>query len=160
MTDFSIRNATPEDVDAIHTMILELAEYEKLLDIVAATADDLRNALFGERAVIEAFIAECEDKPAGYAIFFHNYSTFVGRPGIYLEDLYVRPENRGKGIGTKFLARLAQLAQERNCGRVEWCVLDWNTPSIEFYKNLGAKMMDEWNICRLNKDAIAKIAAM
>ncbi len=160
MSDFLIQIATPNDVDAIHAMILELADYEKLLDIVDATADDLRSALFGERPVIEAFYAEHEGNPAGYAIFFHNYSTFVGRPGIYLEDLYVRPELRGKGIGKALLVRLAQLAKERNCGRMEWCVLDWNTPSIEFYKNLGAKMLDDWNICRFTKDAIANVAAM
>lgn len=147
-----IRNAQEKDIPLILTFIKELAEYEKLLDQVKVTEELLKESLFGERRFVEVLIAEYKGEPAGQALFFHNFSTFVGRPGIYLEDLYVRPHLRGKGIGKALLNSLINLAKERNCGRVEWAVLNWNTPSIEFYKSIGAKPMDDWIIFRLTEE--------
>ncbi len=154
-----IRPATKADAALILSLIRELAEYEKLLHEVTATAADIEAALFGPRPSAECVIAEYGGKPAGFALFFHNFSTFLGKPGIYLEDLYVKPELRGKGVGRALLAHLAALTLERDCGRFEWAVLDWNAPAIKFYESLGAKMMDSWKINRLTGEALAKLAA-
>jgi GNAT superfamily N-acetyltransferase len=148
----TIRQAVEQDIPLILSFIKELAEYEKLLNQVKVTEEMLNESLFGSRRFVEVLIAEFEGEPAGQALFFHNFSTFVGRPGIYLEDLYVRPHLRGKGIGKALLQSLINLAKERNCGRVEWAVLDWNEPSINFYKSIGAKPMDDWIIFRLTED--------
>ena len=147
-----IRQAAEEDIPLILSFIKELAEYEKLSHEVKATENSLRETLFGSTKFAEVLIADYNNEPAGQALFFHNFSTFIGRPGIYLEDLYVRPHLRGKGIGKALLQSLINLAKERNCGRVEWAVLDWNKPSIEFYKSLGAVPMEEWKIFRLTAD--------
>ena len=149
-----IREATLEDVPAIFLFIKEIAEYEKLSNEVIATEEVLKESLFGERQYAEVLIAEYNGKPAGQALFFHNFSIFIGRPGIYLEDLYVRPQYRGKGIGKALLVSLIKLAKERNCGRVEWTVLNWNEPAINFYKSMGAVAMDEWTIFRMTEDKI------
>jgi GNAT superfamily N-acetyltransferase len=147
-----IRNAVESDIPLILSFIKELAEYEKLSDQVKVTEELLKESLFSKNGFVEVLIAEYDGEPAGQALFFHNFSTFVGRPGIYLEDLYVRPKLRGKGIGKALLQSLINLAKERNCGRVEWAVLDWNKPSINFYKSIGARPMDEWIIFRLTED--------
>ena len=147
-----IHEAEPGDVKLILTLIKELAEYEKLSSSVTATESILEKALFGEKRYAEVLIAEYESKPAGYALYFFNFSTFLGKPGIYLEDIYVRPQYRGKGIGKALLKRLIKLAEDKNCGRVEWAVLNWNQSAINFYKSLGAVPMNEWTIFRLNED--------
>ena len=152
-----IRQANNEDTALILSLIKEIAEYEKLGHEVSATEKDIKNNLFGEKRYAEVLIAEYDEEPAGQALFFHNFSTFVGSPGIYLEDLFVRPKYRGKGIGKSLLLALIKLAQERNCGRVEWCVLDWNEPAIKFYKKLGAVSMDGWSIFRVSEDKFSKI---
>ena len=153
-----IRAAVEDDVPLILAFIRELAEYEKLSHEVSATEEVLRESLFGERRVAEALLAHSDGEPAGFALFFHNFSTFLGRPGIYLEDLYVRPEFRGSGIGRTLLAHLAKLAKERGCGRLEWWVLDWNEPSIGFYKSLGAVAMDDWTVYRVTGEALEKLS--
>ena len=139
--------------------IRELAEYERMAEEVVATEELLGAALFGERPVAEAAIAELDGGPVGFALFFHNFSTFLARPGIYLEDLYVRPAARGRGVGRALLAHLARLALERGCGRLEWAVLDWNEPAIRFYEGIGARQMTEWQIFRLSGEALARLAA-
>ena len=144
-----IRFATENDVPLILRFIRELAEYEQLSDRVVATEESIRRTLFGNPRFAEVIIGEEDGDPVGFALFFHNYSTFLGQPGIYLEDLYVRPELRGKGYGRHLLERLADIARERNCGRLEWAVLNWNEPAIRFYRSLGAKPMDEWTVYRL-----------
>jgi GNAT superfamily N-acetyltransferase len=144
-----IRAATEEDVPLILRFIQELADYERLRDRCVATEEQVRATLFGNPRFAEVIIAESDDRPAGFALFFHNYSTFLAKPGIYLEDLYVSPEYRGHGIGRALLGRLSEIARERGCGRVEWAVLNWNQPAIDFYKSLGAKPMDEWTVFRL-----------
>jgi GNAT superfamily N-acetyltransferase len=154
-----IREATEEDVPLILSLIRELAEYEKLSDEVVATEDGLRDSLFGERRYAEVLIAEHDGAPAGFALFFHNFSTFLGKPGIYLEDLYVKPAFRGSGIGKKLLVHLASLAKRRGCGRLEWWVLDWNEPSIGFYKKLGAVPMDDWTVYRVSGLALEDLAS-
>jgi GNAT superfamily N-acetyltransferase len=151
---FSIRSATADDVPLILSLIKELAEYEKLSHAVVATEDDLQQSLFGARPAAEVIIASEGDEPVGYALFFSTFSTFVGKPGIYLEDLYVRPVARRKGYGRALLLHLAQLARERGCGRLEWSVLDWNEPSINFYKSLGAVPLDDWTVFRLDSAAL------
>ena len=158
MPDIRIRRATPGDVPIILTFIRELATYEKLAHEVVATDDDMHVALFGERPVIEAVIATKDDEPVGYALFFPTYSTFLGKPGLYLEDLYVRPSARGLGIGRKLLEHLARITVQRGWGRFEWSVLDWNEPSITFYKKMGATPMDEWTIFRVTGEALATLA--
>ena len=158
MSEFRIRFATIDDVPTVVRFIKDLAEYERLAHLVVATEDLIRETVFGARRYAEVLIGEVDGDPAGFALFFHNFSTFLGRPGIYLEDLFVRPEFRGRGYGKALLARLAQLAIERNCGRVEWAVLDWNTPSIEFYKSIGAVAMSDWQIFRLRGEALEKLA--
>jgi GNAT superfamily N-acetyltransferase len=154
-----IREAGPDDVGLIARFIRGLAEYERLLDECEVSEAALREHLFGERRYCEVIIAEDSQGPAGFALFFHNYSTFLAKPGIYLEDLFVLPEHRGRGIGKLLLRRLAQLAVERGCGRLEWAVLDWNSPAIGFYQRLGARLMDEWTICRLAGEALEALAA-
>ncbi len=150
----TIRPATPGDVVAILGLIRELAVYEKLEHAMVATADDLHEALFGPRPSAESLVAQDGERVVGFALFFTNYSTFVGRPGIYLEDLFVQPAARGRGIGKALLAQLAALAVQRRCGRLEWSVLDWNAPAIGFYRSLGAKAMDEWTVYRLDGEAL------
>ena len=144
-----IRFATENDVPLILRFIRELAEYERLAHAVVATEDTIRRTLFGNPRFAEVLIGEADGEPVGFALFFHNYSTFLGQPGIYLEDLYVRPELRGRGYGRQLLARLAEVARERNCGRLEWAVLNWNEDAIRFYRSLGARPMDEWTVYRL-----------
>lgn len=158
MTGLTIRPATGRDVSLILAFIRELAEYEKLSHEVVATEEGLHESLFGERPAAEVLLAHLGDEPAGFALFFHNFSTFLGQPGIYLEDLYVRPEHRGAGIGWALLAYLARLAKERDCGRLEWWVLDWNEPAIRFYRRLGASPMDDWTIYRLTGAALEEMA--
>ncbi len=148
----NIRFATENDIPIILELIKELAVYEKLAEEVTADETKLKNTLFGETIFAQVLIAEYNGKPAGHALFFYNYSTFLAKPGIYLEDLFVKPDYRGKGIGKQLLNKLIQVAKENNCGRVEWAVLDWNEPAIQFYQNLGAKLMKEWKIFRLTED--------
>ncbi len=154
-----IEEATEGDVPLVLRFIRELAEYERLAEHVTATEEVLREELFGERPSAEVLIARRGEEPIGFALFFHNFSTFVGRRGLYLEDLYVRPEERGRGVGRALLSRLARVAVERRCGRMEWAVLDWNEPAIGFYKNLGARPMDDWTVFRLAGDALERLAA-
>jgi GNAT superfamily N-acetyltransferase len=154
-----IREATRADVPAILALIKELADYEKLSHIVEATEESLSEVLFGERPVAEALIAFHEGEPAGYAIFFHSVSTFLGRAGIYLEDLYVRPHLRGKGIGKALFAAVARIARDRNSGRLEWQVLRWNSTAIDFYDAHGAESLDGWVTMRLAGDALDAVAA-
>lgn len=150
--------ASESHLPQILSFIRELAEYERLSHLVTATQDDLRQALFGERPYAEAILAFEQDTPVGFALFFHNLSTFLGRPGLYLEDLYVRLEFRGRGIGRALLEYLARLAVERSCGRMEWAVLDWNEPAIDFYRRLGAVPLDEWTTFRLTGEALQRLA--
>ena len=154
-----IREATEADVPLILHFIKALAEYERLADRVVTNEDQVRRTLFGSPRYAEVIIAEEETgEPAGFALFFHNYSTFLGQPGIYLEDLFVREEMRGRGYGKALLGRLAQIARERDCGRVEWAVLDWNEPALRFYQSLGARQMKEWIVHRLTPVEIGKLA--
>jgi GNAT superfamily N-acetyltransferase len=159
LPDFQIRHATAADCSLILGFIKELAEYEKLSHEVVATEATLEETLFGETAYAQVIIAEFEGVAVGYALFFHNYSTFTGRPGIYLEDLYVQPRFRGKGFGKSLLSYIAKLAVDKRCTRVEWSVLDWNEPSIQFYRSIGAKPMDEWTVQRLDGAALASFAS-
>jgi GNAT superfamily N-acetyltransferase len=155
----TIRPARSDDAEAIAALIRELAAYEKLDDEARATPESLHRHLFGPRPFAEALIAEVDGEPVGFALFFHNFSTFRGQPGLYLEDLFVRPEFRGRGLGKSLLARLAALAVERDCGRLEWAVLDWNAPAIGFYRSLGARPMDEWTVFRVDDEALTRLAA-
>jgi GNAT superfamily N-acetyltransferase len=154
----TIRPAVESDTATLLSLINELAEYEKLSDAVVATEETLRVTLFSGRPAAEALIGELEGRPVAFALFFHNYSTFLGRKGLYLEDLYVQPEYRGRGYGKGMLIRLAQIAVERGCGRFEWSVLDWNSSAIEFYRKLGAVPMDEWTVFRLDGTALAALS--
>jgi len=156
--NFTIRPATAADVPIILELIRALATYERAPNEVTATADGLNEVLFGEKPAAEVLLAFENETAVGFAVFFHNFSTWLGRPGLYLEDLFVRPEDRGKGYGRALLIRLAKIARDRGCGRMEWAVLDWNEPAIEFYRKLGAKSMDEWTVFRLKRDGIAKLA--
>lgn len=155
---FRIRKATENDTPVIFDLIKKLAVYEKLENDVITSVEELRQNIFSHNFA-KVLIAEIDGNPVGFALYFYNFSTFVGKPGIYLEDLFVEPEHRGKGYGKSMLIELAKIAEEENCGRFEWSVLDWNTPSIEFYKALGAKPMDEWTVFRLDKKGIADLAA-
>ncbi|WP_317622237.1 GNAT family N-acetyltransferase [Pseudohongiella acticola] len=155
----TIRPAEIDDVPVILGFVRELAIYEKLLHEVVATEALFSEYLFGKHPVAEVIIAEWEQKAVGFALFFHNFSTFLGRPGIYLEDLYVQEDMRGKGIGKALLSHLAGITRDRQCGRLEWSVLDWNTPAIDFYRSIGAEPMDEWTVQRLTGDALASLAA-
>jgi GNAT superfamily N-acetyltransferase len=150
--NIKIRKAELKDVKIILTLIMELAEYEKLLDKVTATEDKLINTIFGKDKFVEVWLAEINNEPAGQVIFFRNYSTFLANPGYYIEDIYVRPQFRGKGIGQKLLNKVIELAAKKNYGRVEWCVLNWNEPAIDFYKKIGAVSMDEWMTFRLTEE--------
>ena len=154
----SIDPARPQDAGLIVALVHELAEYERLLDQVVLTEQDIHRDLFGPRPHAEAVIAREGDEPVGFALWFHNYSTFAGRPGLYLEDLFVRPACRGRGYGEALLRYLARVALERGCARFEWSVLDWNSPSINFYKSLGAIAMDEWTGFRLTGEALQRLA--
>ncbi len=154
----SIRSATRADISLIGQFIRDLAEYERLADAVRFDEAVMAEKLFGPRPYAEVLIGEIEGVAQGFALFFHNFSTFEGRPGIYLEDLFVRPDARGSGLGKALLGRLAALAVERDCARLEWSVLDWNTPAIDFYKALGAKMMDEWTVMRVDGAALSELA--
>ncbi len=156
---FTIRKAEKADVPVILYFIEKLAEYEKLSHEVEATEADLELYLFGDQKHAEVLIGYEEEKPVGFALYFHNFSTFLGKPGIYLEDLFVLESHRGLGYGRRLLSSLAHLALERKCGRLEWAVLDWNEPSIEFYKSLGARLMNEWIVNRLSGENLAKLAA-
>ena len=157
-TTVSVATANPADVPAILGFIRGLAEYEKLSHACVATEDALRRTLFSEHPAAEVLIARLGDVPVGFALFFQSYSTFLARPGMYLEDLFVLPEHRGRGAGKALLARLAQIARERGCGRLEWSVLDWNTPAIEFYQRLGATLMPDWRICRMTPEQFERLA--
>jgi GNAT superfamily N-acetyltransferase len=155
-----IRSATPSDVPVIARLVRALAEYEKLSHEVVLDEALLREHLFGERRYAEVALAEQAGSVVGFALFFHNYSTFLSRPGIYLEDLFVLPEHRGQGHGRALLSHLARLAVERGCGRFEWSVLDWNTPAIEFYKSFGAVPQHEWTVFRVTGEALKKLAGV
>jgi len=155
----NIRPATRADAPVIASLVRELADYEKLLDEAKATPDDFLRELESPNPVIHVLIAEWNGEPVGFALYFFNFSTFVGRPGLYLEDLFVRPEQRSHGIGRALLRALARIATERGCGRMEWAVLDWNEPALKFYKTLDARQMNEWIIHRLTSVEIAKLAA-
>jgi len=156
---FVIRNAGESDTATLLALIRELAEYEKMLSDVVTTEGTLRQSLFSENATAEALIAEYDREPIGFAVFFHNFSTFLGKRGLYLEDLFIKPEFRGKGFGKALLSHLAQIAVDRNCGRFEWAVLDWNESAIGFYKKLSAEPMDEWTVFRLSGEALEKLAS-
>ena len=158
MSDIVIRTAQADDIDTIQAFILALADYERLAHEVKADRETLARYLFGERPMAEVLIAEADGAAVGFALFFHNFSTFEGRPGLYLEDLFVLPEARGLGAGRALLSRLAALAIERGCARLEWSVLDWNEPSIAFYRALGARPMDEWTVQRVDGQALVRLA--
>jgi GNAT superfamily N-acetyltransferase len=153
-----IRTATPEDVPIILQLIRDLATYERAPDEVTATEEQLHQVLFGPRPAAEVVLALEGDAPVGFAVFFHNFSTWLGRPGLYLEDLFVKPEERGKGYGLALLVHLARIARDRGCGRMEWAVLDWNETAIQFYRALGAKPLHEWTVFRLTRDEILHLA--
>ena len=156
---FEIRSATADDVEDIYEMICELAEFEKLRDQVLSTAESIRTALFCEPPGTEAIVAEADGQCVGFALFFHNFSTFLGRSGLYLEDVYVRPTHRRSGIGKALIIELAKIAKLRDCGRFEWSVLDWNENAITFYEELGARVLQDWRIVRLDADGIQKLAS-
>ena len=153
-----IRPATVADVPIILQLIRDLATYERAPDQVTATEEQLIDVLFGAKPAAEVLLQFENETPVGFAVFFHNFSTWLGRPGLYLEDLFVKPEYRGKGYGRDLLVKLAGIARERGCGRMEWAVLDWNEPAIQFYKKLGARPLEEWRIFRLTRDGIGKLA--
>ena len=155
----TIRVATPADVPTILHLVRELATYERALDKVVATEALLHEAMFATVPAAEALIAEIDGAPVGLALFFHNFSTWTGWRGLYLEDLYITPEARGQGLGKALLKRLAAIAVERGCARFEWAVLTWNTPAIDFYRAMGAELMEEWRTCRVSGDALARLAA-
>jgi len=157
-TEFKIRTARLADVPTILQLIRDLATYERAPNEVTATEEQLVDVLFGEKPAAEVLLAFESETPVGFAVFFHNFSTWLGRPGLYLEDLFVKPEKRGKGYGHALLVDLAKIARDRGCGRMEWAVLDWNDPAIEFYHKLGAKPMNEWTVFRLTRDGIARLA--
>lgn len=155
---FTIRDATPADVPSILQLIRNLAEYERAPNDVVATEKGLREVLFGDEPAAHVVIAHEDNEPVGFAVYFFNFSTWLGRPGLYLEDLFVKPEKRGHGYGRELLVHLARRAHQRGCGRMEWAVLDWNEPAIQFYKKLGAVPMDEWTVFRLTREKIAALA--
>jgi GNAT superfamily N-acetyltransferase len=157
-TEFKIRTARLADVPTILQLIRDLATYERAPNEVTATEEQLVDVLFGEKPAAEVLLAFENETPVGFAVFFRNFSTWLGRPGLYLEDLFVKPEKRGKGYGHALLVDLAKIARDRGCGRMEWAVLDWNDPAIEFYHKLGAKPMNEWTVFRLTRDGIARLA--
>lgn len=152
-----IRKASETDVPVLLSLIRELADYEHLSHECVATEELIKDILFGDGVNAEALVAEYDGTPVGFALFFHNFSTFLGKRGIYIEDVFVKPDFRRKGIGRALLMHIVRLAKERKCGRVEWCVLDWNEPAIKFYKGIGAKPLDEWTVFRLSGDALQKL---
>jgi GNAT superfamily N-acetyltransferase len=154
----SIRSAKPADVPAIAAMIRALADYEKLSHLCVSTEQDLQRALFGPAPAAEVLIAAVDGVPVGFALFFHTFSTFLARRGLWLEDLFVKPEHRGAGVGSALLHAVAAIAQARNCGRFEWAVLDWNTPAIEFYERLGATVLPDWRLVRVTGPALERLA--
>jgi GNAT superfamily N-acetyltransferase len=150
MTELSVRFATPEDADAVYRLVLGLARYERLEHEVVSTALDFRKTLADPESNVEVLLAQWSGETIGFALFFENFSTFLGKPGLYLEDLFVQPDLQGKGVGTALMERVIEIAKERNYGRVEWTVLDWNEPAIKFYEEkIGAKLMSSWRICRV-----------
>ena len=155
----TVRAAIESEVPLILQLIRELAEFERLSEYVTATEADLRTALFGPRPFAEALMADVAAEPVGYALFYHDFSTFRGKPGIYLEDLYVRPQHRHRGIGKAFMRRLARICAERGCHRLEWSVLNWNEPALRFYRSLGAAPADEWTVYSMDGEALSKLAA-
>lgn len=157
--NITIRFATEADADLILEFIRALAEYEKLSHEVVATSDDIRASMFGEKAYAECLLAMDGDRALGFALFYNNYSTFLGKPGLYLEDLFVKPEERGRGVGKQLFAELASIARKRGLARLEWWVLDWNKPAIDFYDSLDAEAMDDWTVYRLSGDALARLAS-
>src|SRR5437764_3755374 len=157
-TDFKIRSARVADVPIILELIRDLATYERAPNEVWATEEQLVDVLFGKKPAAEILLAFENETPVGFAVFFHNFSTWLGRPGLYLEDLFVKPEVRGKGYGHALLVDLAKIARDRGCGRMEWAVLDWNDPAIQFYRKLGATPMDGWTVFRLTRDGIDRLA--
>lgn len=157
-SDFMIRFAEPSDSTVLFALIQGLAEYEKLSAAVTGNAEALKEHLFGEQQYIQAILAEVSGQAVGFALFFYNYSTFLTKPGIYLEDIFVLPEYRRQGIGKALLTRLAKIAVERNCGRLEWSVLDWNLPAQEFYRSMGADILEDWRICRVTAEALTQLA--
>ena len=159
-THLSIDPATPTDVPLLVELIRELADYERLLHKVRVRSEDLQRHLFGARPYAEAVVARAASQPVGFALWFYNYSTFEGRPGLYLEDLFVRPAHRGRGHGEALLRHLARVAVERECARFEWAVLDWNEPAIRFYRKLGAVPMDDWTVQRVSGDALRRLAGL
>lgn len=159
MGELRIRPATPTDVSVLFDLIQALAEYEKLSHAVTGSAEALEEHLFGSKPYVEAILAEYAGQAAGFGLFCHNYSTFLTKPGIYLEDLFIVPEFRRKGIGKAILKYLAQLAIARDCGRLEWSVLDWNEPAIAFYEKIGASVLPDWRICRVTGDSLTQLAA-
>jgi GNAT superfamily N-acetyltransferase len=159
VADFKIRPARLEDVPIILQLIRDLATYERAPDEVTATEERLDDVLFGEKPAAEVLLGFEEESPVGFAVYFYNFSTWLGRPGLYLEDLFVKPEKRGKGYGRALLIELAKIARDRGCGRMEWAVLDWNEPAIKFYRSLGARPMHEWTVFRLTGQEIPKLAS-
>jgi GNAT superfamily N-acetyltransferase len=155
---WTLRAATPADAGEIFRLIKALADYEKLSDEVTGSAEALREHLFGGRPYAEVIMAEVDGRTAGFALFLHDYSTFKTRPGIWVEDIFVEPELRGRGIGTALLARVARVAVERGCARLEWTVLDWNTPAIRFYERQGAEVLRDWRVCRVTGEALERLA--
>lgn len=153
----TVRQTSKEDIPLIMDFVRSLAEFEGLSDKVLSTEDKLREALFGKRPYAETIIAEVDDKPAGFIIFFHNFSSFVGKPGLYIEDIFVYPEYRGLGVGRELMVRCGQIAKERNCGRMEWSVLDWN-PARKFYEHFGGQLQKEWLLYRLDEKGIKELA--
>src|SRR5271157_467803 len=157
---FSIRPARPADAATIANLVYELAVYEKLEQFARATPDDFRHYLFGPRPYAEAIVAEIDGEPVGFALFFPTFSSFRGQPGLYVEDVYVRPVHRGRGVGKALLAKLAKLAMDRGLGRLEWAVLNWNSPAIGFYRSLGARPLEDWTVYRINDGPLAELAAL
>jgi GNAT superfamily N-acetyltransferase len=153
-----IERATERDIPAIVRLVRQLAEYEKLAHAMVASEDDFRRALFGPERNVDALMAFADDAAVGFALYFHSFSTFLGKRGIYLEDIYVEPEDRGRGIGSALLRRLAKIAKDQDCGRMEWSVLTWNQPSIDFYHRLGAVTLEDWRIFRLTGEALERLA--
>ena len=158
-SDLVLRFAEPKDCNVLFELIKALAEYEKLSDAVTGNVLALQEHLFGAQKYVESIVAEYTGTPVGFALFFHNYSTFLTKPGIYLEDIFVLPEYRQQGIGRAILTKLAQIALERNCGRLEWSVLDWNEPAITFYRRIGASILDDWRICRVTGEALTQLGS-